>query len=236
MLEFPELFGSPYVLPAIIVVVVLILAVLFLMLRRRQRKPIVSDKLAETNDQLPEQAKRKPLEPARLSSPMATAASRDILAMGAHAASSLPAADPLKQALTRILEGWGDLTPEDLSCLKVFRQEKVIAAIAALEIPQEVRSSRYAQSRLSQLRAYALSLPEERVGEETAAPALTPDELAEVFESAESAQVKMAIIDQLEHLATPAALDLIRRCLDDPDPQVQLHALDAADRLLSARN
>jgi len=40
------------------------------------------------------------------------------------------------------------------------------------------------------------------------------------------------VIDVLENLGTPASLDVLRRCLDDPDPEIQLYAVDAADRLL----
>lgn len=313
MLEFPQLFGSSYVLPAIIAVVVLLLALLLLMLRRRRRMTVVSDKISQA-------ATGETSGPVQSSSPRGSRAAAPIkttLAAEADGAVPLSVNDPLKQTLDRILEGWGDLAPEDLKRLTVFRQEKVLAAIAALEVPKELKGSRYAHVRLNQLRAYAASLREsETIKEKTGAPkldpepelpasegdfwastppseaaapnseegattdhesapetspveetpaeveekpaeevlleeevsveeapaedeikklaSLTPEQLAEVLESTESARVKIAIIDQLEHLASPAALDIIRRCLDDPDPVVQLHALEAADRLLSA--
>jgi len=386
MLEFPELFGSPYILPAIIVVVILVLVLLFLMLRQRRRAPAVPVEAPGPKRQK-DVERARPREPGILSaegeptvpSPAAQPAvssPRSKRTLPSHSAKPLtrpiddaarpqPVTDPLKQALERILEGWGDLTPEDLNRLKVFRKEKVLAAIAALEVPKELKGTRHAQSRLNQLRAYAASLREgsgtvpeeptsaaERAGdsfwdetprgrapfeegpeepgpvEEAAAPEKTaevlapssegalapgepttavasvaaysgteggrpeqpadesategalaeevpveeepleevraeelpvetppvaeelpvepvpveedleklallePEELAQVFERASDARTKMAIIDQLEHLASPAALDIIRRCLDDPDPAVQVHALEAADRLL----
>jgi hypothetical protein len=61
---------------------------------------------------------------------------------------------------------------------------------------------------------------------------LEPAELSKVFERAEDSVLKKAIIDTLEHVSNPASLDVLRRCLDDPDPQIQLYALEAADRLL----
>jgi hypothetical protein len=61
---------------------------------------------------------------------------------------------------------------------------------------------------------------------------LEPPELAKVFERTDDPNLKRAIIDTLEHVSNPASLDVLRRCLDDPDPQIQLYALEAADRLL----
>ena len=63
---------------------------------------------------------------------------------------------------------------------------------------------------------------------------LDPGELARVFQATDDSELKKAVIDALENIGTPAALDIIHGCLDDPDPEVQIHALDAADRLLSA--
>ncbi len=40
------------------------------------------------------------------------------------------------------------------------------------------------------------------------------------------------IIDTLEHVSNPGSLEVLRRCLDDPDPEIQMYALEAADRLL----
>jgi hypothetical protein len=63
---------------------------------------------------------------------------------------------------------------------------------------------------------------------------LEPGELAKAFVAAEDSGLKKAVIDALENIGSAQALDVIHSCLDDPDPEVQIHALDAADRLLSA--
>ncbi|MBN1320245.1 MAG: hypothetical protein JXA87_05300 [Thermoleophilia bacterium] len=70
----------------------------------------------------------------------------------------LPAADPLKSVLNSVLQGWGDLTAEDTNRLKVFRADKVMAAIAAIELPKDLKNSEHARSRFNQLRHYANSL------------------------------------------------------------------------------
>ncbi len=61
---------------------------------------------------------------------------------------------------------------------------------------------------------------------------LEPVELSKVFDGTDDPALKKAIIDTLEHVSNPASLEVLRRCLDDPDPQIQLYALEAADRLL----
>jgi HEAT repeat protein len=53
-----------------------------------------------------------------------------------------------------------------------------------------------------------------------------------VFRVAQDPNLKRTVIDTLEHIGSPAALEVLRQCLDDPDPEIQIHALDAADRLL----
>ena len=61
---------------------------------------------------------------------------------------------------------------------------------------------------------------------------LAPEELAKAFEGTTDKGLKRAIIDTLEHVSNPASLDVLRRCLDDSDPEIQIYALEAADRLL----
>lgn len=61
---------------------------------------------------------------------------------------------------------------------------------------------------------------------------LEPWELAAVFQATRSAEVKRAVIDTLTRIASPAALSALGTCLDDPDPAIQVYALDAAERLL----
>jgi hypothetical protein len=64
---------------------------------------------------------------------------------------------------------------------------------------------------------------------------LKPSELARVLQATGDSELKKAVIDTLESVGSPSALDIIYRCLDDPDPQVQAKALEAADRLLGAQ-
>jgi len=61
---------------------------------------------------------------------------------------------------------------------------------------------------------------------------LPPAELSKVFKSTDDSNLKKAVIDTLEHVGNTASLDAIHESLDDPDPEVQLYALDAADRIL----
>jgi len=70
----------------------------------------------------------------------------------------LPTTDPLRSVLNSVLQGWGDLTTEDTNRLKLFRADKVLAAIAAIELPKDLKNSEHARSRLNQLRHYANSL------------------------------------------------------------------------------
>jgi len=61
---------------------------------------------------------------------------------------------------------------------------------------------------------------------------LEPAQLSQVFEATDDLDLKKGVIDTLEHVGNPSALGVLRRCLDDPSPEVQLYALEAADRML----
>ena len=61
---------------------------------------------------------------------------------------------------------------------------------------------------------------------------LQPSELAGVLKRTDDPELKRAIIDTLEHVSTPASLDVLRECLEDRDPDIQMYALQAADRIL----
>lgn len=62
---------------------------------------------------------------------------------------------------------------------------------------------------------------------------LSPFELGRVFAATAEKQLKLSVIDLLSHLNTVETVEALEACLDDPDPEIQLYALDAADRLLS---
>jgi hypothetical protein len=61
---------------------------------------------------------------------------------------------------------------------------------------------------------------------------LQPAELSKVFWATTDSQLKKSVIDTLEHIGSTNSLDVLRECLDDPDPAIQVYAADAADRLL----
>jgi hypothetical protein len=66
-------------------------------------------------------------------------------------------------------------------------------------------------------------------------PFLKPSELGKVLQTVTDTELKKAVIDTLESVGSPSALDIIYHCLDDPDPQIQSKALEAADRLLGTQ-
>lgn len=262
--------------------------------------------------------------------------------------------DPIGRVIANMVHGWGNLEETDLNRLKLFRLEKVQAAVLAYELPKELKNDQQARSRLTQMQQFVnqlvstprpaakatdtppaavpaaeepssthaaqptddafasarpaeepklssgfasfyaaptpepvqpapaaqpapfaepepepmpdveppvLSLYSSRVtsGDPLAAePApvnrniktakdllelseeqqaqmvmfLEPAELSKVFDQTENADVKRSIIDTLEHVSNPASLEVLRRCLDDPDQEIQVYALRAADRML----
>jgi hypothetical protein len=66
-------------------------------------------------------------------------------------------------------------------------------------------------------------------------PNLSIPELARAYWQAEEPQLKRAVLDEFEKVATTEALSYLNEALDDPDPELQLYALNAVDRLLSRR-
>ncbi len=82
--------------------------------------------------------------------------------------------DPLTATLSDILGGWGDLSPEDMKRLELFRPERLVAAVAAFELPKS--KSGEAKARLSQLRQYSGDLERRALDEQAAAaPAIEAD-------------------------------------------------------------
>ncbi len=61
---------------------------------------------------------------------------------------------------------------------------------------------------------------------------LPPTELAATFRATHDMELKRAVIDTLEHIGTPASLNALGNCFEDADPDIQVYALAAADRLL----
>lgn len=190
-----------------------------------------------------------------------------------------PGIEPVVTLVTSLLQYSGDLDPEELRRLELYRPERVVAAVDALTPSMTGRSSESKRARLARIRQYADSLATKPVDEPTATDVfvadptpfrqpevwgvdgggttLTPDpelsllneqpapaaedapaaEIAPAAEAEPTAEVepghdKKAAIDELVRDATPEALSRLQRYLDDPDPEVQIHALSAAERLL----
>jgi hypothetical protein len=61
---------------------------------------------------------------------------------------------------------------------------------------------------------------------------MSPRELGRALGLSDDIEFKKAAIDALERLGTPEALSQLQHALENPDPDVQLHALSAAERLL----
>ena len=61
---------------------------------------------------------------------------------------------------------------------------------------------------------------------------MSPRELGQALASSDDAGFKKTAIDALERLGTPEALSQLQHSLEDRDPDVQLYALSAAERLL----
>jgi len=68
----------------------------------------------------------------------------------------ISAADPLSTTIQEILDGWGELTPEDMKRLELFRPDALNAALAAVELPKS--KSEDAKVRLTQMRQYGIGL------------------------------------------------------------------------------
>lgn len=63
-------------------------------------------------------------------------------------------------------------------------------------------------------------------------PSMPPRDIGRALGLSDDIEFKKAAIDALERLATPEAMIQLELALEDTDPDVQLHALSAAERLL----
>jgi hypothetical protein len=189
MPQLPELFGSSYITLAIIVVVVLLLVLLlFLNMRGRKRAGAGAAATAGQSGKRtkpPKERLTKGRVAAAAAAAASTAESPDSVEEGPEAtaeaeetapshakldtarqtradlgAGGMPAADPITTVVNDILRGWGDLTDEDTNRLTVFRQDRVLAAIAAAGLPKDLKNSEHARTRLGQLRHYATTVQE----------------------------------------------------------------------------
>jgi hypothetical protein len=69
----------------------------------------------------------------------------------------------------------------------------------------------------------------ERIG---ALESMGTSELGRLFMRTKDKDLKLAIVDALDTTPNPESIAMMQRFLDDPDPDVQLRALEAAERLL----
>jgi hypothetical protein len=174
----PELFGSMYVLPAIIVVVLLAVLIVALLLSKRGKAAGATNERRMSASKVTSPEGLEHVEPV-------TAAAQEAGAVPANAAEGAkamkpapkapsrpakewgsvgPAADrtehddPLGALLTQLMRGWGGLSSEDTRRLSLFRSEKLQAAIQALKLPKDLRDDHDARARLDQLVRYAANL------------------------------------------------------------------------------
>lgn len=194
-----------------------------------------------------------------------------------------PGIDPAVTLVTSLIQHSGELDPEELRRLELFRPERIVAAVEAITPRMTGRSNESKRSRLARIRQYADSLTAEPISETATAEVVVASDPAPVrppeawgsdiggapltldpelslldeqseptadavptpasegtAEDAPAESVpndsddtdKRAAIDTLARLATPEALSRLQRYLDDPDPEIQLYALAAAERLL----
>ncbi|MDT8287726.1 MAG: hypothetical protein RQ748_11495 [Elusimicrobiales bacterium] len=62
---------------------------------------------------------------------------------------------------------------------------------------------------------------------------LSTEELAGLLASVSDKSIRVAAIDRLVEQPSPEGLQALYQCLEDPDPEIQLHALEAAEKLLA---
>jgi hypothetical protein len=65
---------------------------------------------------------------------------------------------------------------------------------------------------------------------------MSPEELGRVLREPVDRATKLAVLGALENMGTARALSVVEGCFEDPDPEVLLRALDAAEHLLAELN
>jgi hypothetical protein len=219
-MEMPELYGSAYVLPAIIVVVLLVALLAILLLRKKKGTGAVrtadgvtakvagavtvSPPLGMTPKETPaaDSSSDVPPNPPRQRQSVLDDAAVTRLAGLRDGSTSF--ADPLRAVIVDILQGWGELTAEDTKRLEVFRPDKVRAAVETVELPKEAKTGKYAQTRLAQLRHYAADL-EVKTKKLEAEAAAVPPEPAPVTEPAMEPDAEVEVEPVVEPKEEPAS-------------------------------
>lgn len=78
--------------------------------------------------------------------------------------------------------------------------------------------------------AYLMTLPSEQWEDALQHAQFT--ELREILATSKDSGLKTKLVDHLEQDGSPEALILLDECLQDPDPEIRLYALNAAERIL----
>lgn len=108
-------------------------------------------------DVLPEEEPIFDLGPASRRSRSKTKTTRSTARLSVVSTASAPAGtDPLNATIQEILDGWGELTPEDMKRLELFRADRLSEALTAVQLSKS--KSNDAKVRLSQMRQYAAGL------------------------------------------------------------------------------
>jgi hypothetical protein len=136
---------------------------------------------------------------------LATGANIRVTVRAKGPVSAVTGNDPLNAALLDILGGWGDLSPEDVKRLELFRPERLAAAVAAIQLPKS--KSGEAKARLSQLRQYSADL--ERRSTATQAAVSVPPAISAVAAAAAMAPAAAptAAAPDAAPVATPPTAD-----------------------------
>jgi hypothetical protein len=164
-MEMPELYGSPYILPAVIVVVLLLVVLLILVKRKGRVAAPAATRSVATPARPPASPVTGPKKPA--TGPSIASATAPATAGVATAAvttgaglrrDTAPLDDPLRTVIMGILQGWGDLTGDDTKRLEVFRPEKILEEAGKVVLPKDHKAGERARVRLNGIRQYAAGL------------------------------------------------------------------------------
>jgi hypothetical protein len=140
--------------------------------------------------------------------------------------------DPLTTALLGILAGWGDLTPEDMKRLELFRPERLAAALAVIQLPKS--SSGDAKARLSQLRQYSADLDRKALAAQVAAAAAAQPAIVPPPDAVPAAAAPTTAATTVTAPARMASGGAFAAAYSDPAPSDHVPSQAAATTLAAA--
>lgn len=122
--------------------------------------------------------------------------------------------------------------PEEVEAIEIGESPLPLDPVDPVEPPAETYQD---AAPLNHLTAEDLAgIPKEQWGD--AFSRLSASETCRLFETSENRDLKMQLVDHVEARGGADALLILDTCLRDPDPEVQLHALNAAEKLLKEKN